>query len=85
MLTVQPGMQAQGIGKKLLQAAEGYAKDNHFQSIVMTVISVRHELIEWYQKKGYRHTGKTKPFPSGDPRFGIPKRELEFIVLEKDI
>jgi hypothetical protein len=26
-----------------------------------------------------------KPFPAGDPRFGLPKKVLEFVVLEKDL
>lgn len=83
MLTVKPDLQAQGIGKKLLFAAEDHARQNGFQVVVMTVISVRHELIAWYQKRGYQLTGKKKPFPSDDPRFGIPRQKLEFVVLEK--
>jgi len=35
----------------------------------MTVISVRTELIAWYQKHGYNNTGETKPFPD-DIKFG---------------
>ncbi len=84
MLTVSPELQAGGIGKLLLAAAEQYAKDRHAESIMMTVISVRKELIEWYERRGYKRTGETKPFPH-DPRFGIPKQELVFIVLEKKL
>jgi hypothetical protein len=50
----------------------------------MTVISVRNELIQWYQRHGYEHTGETKPFPN-DPKFGIPKQSLEFVVLKKSL
>ena len=50
----------------------------------MTVIDVRDELIAFYQRRGYRRTGITKPFPYGDVRFGEPKRDdLRFEVLEK--
>lgn len=83
MLTVAPHLQNSGIGKQLLQAAEAYAQEQHCTAIVMTVISARHELIRWYERKGYTITGETKPFPHSDPRFGIPKQPLEFIVLEK--
>lgn len=83
MLTVQPDIQTQGIGKKLLKASEEYAKENGFHSIVMTVISVRHELIAWYERRGYNLTGERKPFPAHDPRLGLPKQDLEFVVLEK--
>ena len=84
MLTVSPGLQAGGIGKKLLSAAESYATSNHFNTIIMMVISIRTELIEWYERRGYQRTGEIKPFPK-DPKFGLPKQHLEFVVLEKII
>lgn len=83
MLTVSPVLQGGGIGKKLLLSSEKFAIENNFQYIVMTVISVREELIAWYERHGYRKTGETRPFPTGDPSFGIPLKPLEFIVLEK--
>ena len=85
MLTVAPNLQNGGIGKQLLRAAEVYAIEQNCAAISMTVISVRNELIEWYERKGYRNTGITKPFPSNDPRFGIPKQPLQFVVLKKEI
>jgi len=84
MLTVSPLLQAGGIGKQLLQAAEDFAKRNGVDNISMTVISVRHELIAWYERHGYAKTGETKPFPT-DPAFGIPKQPLEFIAMKKMI
>ncbi len=85
MLTVSPTLQGSGIGKKLLAASEQYARENKFEAIRMTVISIRHELIAWYERHGYIHTGETQPFPTDDPKFGIPKQFLEFVVLEKNI
>lgn len=85
MLTVQPDIQAQGIGKKLLAAAEDHAKEQRLSSIVMTVISARRELIAWYERRGYQLTGERKAFPSSDPRFGLPKQDLEFVVLRKEL
>lgn len=84
MLTVSPEKQTQGIGKQLLFAAEKHAALSKCSSVEMTVISVRYELIKWYEKHGYYKTGKTKPFP-GDTKFGVPKQPLEFIVLQKDL
>ena len=84
MLTVSPLEQAKGIGKKLLFAAEKYASDQKCSAIEMTVISIRHELILWYQKHGYYKTGQMKPFPE-DKKFGIPKQALEFVVLQKEV
>ncbi|MEO7251643.1 MAG: GNAT family N-acetyltransferase, partial [Arenimonas sp.] len=52
----------------------------------MTVIDVREELIAFYERRGYRRTGIKKPFPYGDARFGLPKRDdLRFEVLEKSL
>jgi ribosomal protein S18 acetylase RimI-like enzyme len=84
MLTVNPELQGGGIGKQLLMAADERARTLQCSAITMTVISVRAELIAWYERHGYHRTGETAPFPT-DPRFGIPKQALEFIVLEKDI
>lgn len=84
MLTVSPDLQSKGIGKQLLKAATEYAKQNHCRAIIMTVISVRNELIDWYERHGFYKTGETKPFPE-DVRFGIPKQPLEFIVMKKEI
>jgi ribosomal protein S18 acetylase RimI-like enzyme len=85
MLTVAPDIQAQGIGKKLLQASEEYAQTQQCMAITITVISLRQDLIKWYERRGYKATGERKPFPSNDPRFGLPKQHLEFIVMEKQL
>jgi ribosomal protein S18 acetylase RimI-like enzyme len=82
MLSVSPNIQAKGVGKRLLQAAEEYAYQHQIYRIVMTVIDVRKELIAWYERNGYSDTGKREPFPA-DGRFGMPKVPLEFAVLEK--
>ena len=84
MLTVSPDEQAKGIGKKLLRESEKYAVAHNCSAMTMTVISVRSELIAWYEKNGYYKTGERKPFPT-DIRFGIPKQPLEFAVLEKNL
>lgn len=84
MLTVSPLQQASGIGKQLMSAAEQYAKENNCTCIFMNVISVRQELIAWYERLGYQKTGETKPFPD-DNRFGVPTQPLEFAILQKNI
>jgi ribosomal protein S18 acetylase RimI-like enzyme len=87
MLTVKPTLQAAGIGKKLLAIAEGFvSREWNLPRIEMTVIIQRESLIAWYERRGYRRTGKRERFPYGDARFGLPKRDdLEFEVLEKTL
>ena len=84
MLTVSPELQASGIGKELLKASEQYAYSQSCHTIIMTVITVRKELIQWYERRGYHQTAERRPFPN-DPRFGIPKQPLEFLVMEKKL
>jgi ribosomal protein S18 acetylase RimI-like enzyme len=85
MFSVQPTLQGGGVGKALLAEAERVAREDwRLPAMRMTVIDIRDELIAFYERRGYRRTGIRKPFPYGDPRFGLPKRpDLRFEVLEK--
>lgn len=85
MFSVRPDLQGGGVGKLLLAEAERIAREDWRLPVMrMTVIDVRGELIAFYLRRGYRRTGIYKPFPYGDARYGIPKRDdLRFEVLEK--
>lgn len=85
MFSVRPGLQGGGRGKHLLTEAERVVRDEwRLPTMRMTVIDIRDELIAFYARRGYRRTGVYKPFPHGDERFGIAKRDdLRFEVLEK--
>src|SRR3546814_18826484 len=85
MFAVVPGLQGGGIGKALLAECERIVRDDwRLPDVRMTVIDIRDELIAFYERRGYRRTGNYKPFPPGDERFGIPKRDdLRFEVLEQ--
>jgi GNAT superfamily N-acetyltransferase len=87
MFSVRPDLQGGGIGRATLAEAERIAREDwHSREMHMTVISVRDELIAWYERRGYRRTGVYSPFPYGDERFGIPKRDdLRFELLVKGL
>ncbi|MDR3507665.1 MAG: GNAT family N-acetyltransferase [Caulobacteraceae bacterium] len=86
MVTVNPAIQAKGLGRVMLEAAEALAKDWGAVRARMTVVSIRDTLIAWYERRGYRLTGERLPFPYDDARFGEPRRpDLEFLVLEKPL
>ena len=85
MLTVSPELQNSGIGKKLLAEAEIHAKTLGLFSIIMTVISVREELIAWYKRHGYVDTGEREAFPESSVHITVSEEPLEFFCLEKKI
>ncbi|WNL45196.1 GNAT family N-acetyltransferase [Dyella sp. BiH032] len=87
MFAVNPLLQNGGIGKALLAEAERYAREQwQCLAMRMTVIEQRAELIEWYERRGYQRTGEYRPFPYGDERFGIPRRDdLRFEWMVKTL
>ncbi|MFF5253312.1 GNAT family N-acetyltransferase [Streptomyces leeuwenhoekii] len=87
MFAVSPALQGAGLGKTVIAEAERQARETWGATEMhMTVISVREELIAWYERRGYRRTGRMTPFPYGDERFGIPQRaDLRFELLVKPL
>ncbi|MFB8206793.1 MULTISPECIES: GNAT family N-acetyltransferase [unclassified Streptomyces] len=87
MFAVRPALQGAGLGKVIIAEAERTVRESWgVREMHMTVISVREELIAWYERRGYRRTGKLSPFPYGDERFGIPQRDdLAFELLVKEL
>ncbi len=84
MFSVSPLAQGNGIGKALLLAAEDCARQMGCNTLSMTVISIRHELISWYERRGFKATGEIQPFHEGT-KFGSPRQHIELIVMEKTI
>lgn len=87
MLSIRPTLQGGGLGRRLVEAAHRTMADRFGALRVrISVIPQRETLIAWYQRLGYRPTGDTLPFPYGNPRFGLPKRDdLYFIVMERKL
>ena len=85
MFAVSPDQQGSGVGKRMMAEAERLVREDWgLPGMRMTVIDIRDELIAFYERRGYARTGLKKPFPYGDERFGIPKRDdLRFEILEK--
>ena len=83
-------LQNQGIGKYVLDFAEQYVHDKvlsthcHFTHFVMWVLSVRHELIAYYQRRGYIQTGIVEDYPL-NANVGIPIVDLHLIEIRKSV
>lgn len=87
MFAVRPSSQGQGWGGQILAEAERLAREEWSAStMVMSVLAQRPDLVAWYERRGYRRTGETTPFPYGNERFGVPKRpDLSFAILAKPL
>ncbi|GHB02664.1 GNAT family N-acetyltransferase [Streptomyces chryseus] len=87
MFAVRPALQGGGLGKVIIAEAERTVREVWgAREMHMTVISVRDDLIAWYERRGYRRTGRMTPFPYGDERFGVPQRDdLRFELLVKTL
>jgi ribosomal protein S18 acetylase RimI-like enzyme len=83
-LAIDPALQGGGAGRAMLAACEGWIAVRGGRRVRMTVVNVRDALIAWYERRGYARTGETEPWPYGDDRYGVPRRDdLCFVVLEK--
>lgn len=80
LLCIDPALQAAGLGRQLITAAENEACSAFAaRAIEMTVIDSRHELVAYYERRGYRLTGERRPFPIAlDP-------PLSMVVLAKEL
>lgn len=83
LFSVEPVEQGNGIGKQLLAFAETESSRIWgADCAIMEVISLRSELIDYYERRGYKATGETIPFPVST--LWTPHRHsLELAVLEK--
>ncbi len=51
----------------------------------MTVLAPQDKLIAYYERRGFRRTNETRPFPA-DPLYARPLVDgLYFVVLEKTL
>lgn len=85
MFAVDPAHQGGGLGRQVMECAEALARTRWDSTAMeMTVIRQRTDLIAFYERRGYTDTLRRTPFPYGDERFGLPRRDdLEFTLLEK--
>jgi hypothetical protein len=52
----------------------------------LSVVSIRAELIAWYERRGYARTGETAPFVYDQLPAGVAQTPgLEFCILEKPL
>lgn len=83
MIAVKPTLQNKGHGKTMIQAAEAMTfREWRVVGFHMAVITLREELIEFYERLGYMRSGEFKNFPE-DSALWQPKvagLTLEYLV-----
>jgi ribosomal protein S18 acetylase RimI-like enzyme len=79
MLSVQPELQGQGLGLRLVRVAEAMAEATGATSMTLQIVSLREELSRWYKSLGYREVG-TAPFSHQSL-----KRPCHFIEMTKSL
>lgn len=84
MLAVDPTLQNSGIGKAIRSYTEDYAyRVFGATSYVLLVLAPRKELIAFYKRNGYQHTGRAFAYPA-NMGLGTPvKKNLVMVEMHK--
>ena len=80
MLSVNPALQGRGLGRRLVDAAENYARAQGCTAMDIRVVNLRTELLPFYRKLGYAETGEVEPVD--DPRALQP---FHFVTMSKPL
>lgn len=84
MLSVDPRLQAKGVGRALLARSEELARAWGRSRMRITVLEVRSELLSYYERRGYHPTGRSVAFPqTARSRLKVPGVRL--VELEKPL
>ncbi len=83
---IAPSLQNQGLGKRVLDFTEQYIIKEfpQIKTLIMWVLSVRYELIAYYERRGYVQTGKIEDYPL-DADVGKPVVDLHLVEMRKTI
>jgi N-acetylglutamate synthase-like GNAT family acetyltransferase len=80
LLSVEPGAQKAGVGRRLVDAAEEHARGLGARFMELRVIDLREELPVWYGRLGYQVTGEEAIPDEKTDRFTRP---VKFLRMEK--
>ena len=80
MLSINPARQRQGLGRRLIAAAEARARERGCRHMDIHIVNLREDLPDYYRHLGYMESG-TLPF-SEPNRASLP---CFFIVMTKPL
>lgn len=85
LLSVDPALQTAGIGKKLISHAEAVIRDElKLPTARMRVVNERHELIAFYERRGYKKAGEPQLVTKLSNCEEL-KEKFHFVMLEKNL
>lgn len=84
MLSVDPRQQARGVGRTMLERGEAIAREWGCERMRISVLEVRAELLAYYERRGYRRTGRSFEFPTTN-RSSPKIAGIRLVELEKEI
>ena len=79
MLSVEPARQGTGLGRRLVDDAEQYARGHGCEVMDIRVVNLRPELLPFYRKLGYLERATE---PVDDPRALQP---FHFVLMSKQL
>jgi N-acetylglutamate synthase-like GNAT family acetyltransferase len=82
LLAIDPSRQKTGIGRRLVAAAEEFARETGARFMDLRIINLREELPGIYAKLGYHVTG-TAPYPP--EREHMLSQPVHFICMSKEL
>jgi N-acetylglutamate synthase-like GNAT family acetyltransferase len=82
LLSVDPARQKSGLGRRLMAAAEEFAREMGARHMDITVVNLRSELPPFYRKLGYTEDGTAPVRPEMIPRLLQP---AHFIKMAKPL
>jgi ribosomal protein S18 acetylase RimI-like enzyme len=71
MLAVDPSRQGEGLGRRMVEAAENHCRARGWQHMDIDVLSLRTELPAFYRKLGYAQAGIEEFHPSRPLKPGV--------------
>ncbi len=80
LLAVDPSRQKEGLGHRLIAAAEEYGRAAGCRVMDIRVVNQRAELLPFYRRLGYEETG-TEPFVAD----AHPRLPCHFIIMSKPL
>ncbi len=84
MFAIDTSIRSKGLGRAVVAACERFVRDLwDAQAMEMSVISLRTELMGWYERQGYELTGERQPFPFSETT-GEVRRDFDLVTMRKD-